>query len=73
MQDECGVNELIIFLNTNPLWKNNNTRRGFLKDLGLELVRPHMNERLTIRIFQEDDNYARLNIPHSNTFQLVRK
>jgi hypothetical protein len=24
------------------------TRHGFLKDLDLELVRPHMNERLTI-------------------------
>jgi hypothetical protein len=39
---------LILFINVNPLWKNSKTRRGFLENLGLELVRPHMNERLTI-------------------------
>jgi hypothetical protein len=30
--------------------ENNKTWRGFLKDLGLELVRPHINKRLTIPV-----------------------
>jgi hypothetical protein len=30
--------------------ENNKTWRGFLKDLGLEVVRPHMDERLTIPV-----------------------
>jgi hypothetical protein len=48
MLEKCGINSLILFINANQLWKNNNTRRGFLIDLGLELVRPHVNERVTI-------------------------
>jgi hypothetical protein len=48
MLDESGVDALILFINANPLWKNKKTRHGFLKNLGLELVRSHINERLTI-------------------------
>jgi hypothetical protein len=34
----------------NPIVENNKTWCSFLKDLGLELVRAHMNERLTIPV-----------------------
>jgi hypothetical protein len=46
--DGCGINALILFINANPLWKNN-TMRGFLKHLVLEMMRPHKNEWLTIK------------------------
>jgi hypothetical protein len=44
MLHECGVNAVIPLINANTLWKAENTRRGFLKDLGLELVGPHTCE-----------------------------
>jgi hypothetical protein len=47
MLSECSVHAVIPFINSNPLWKNN-TRLNFLKDTGIELLGPHMNERLKI-------------------------
>jgi hypothetical protein len=48
MLEECGIIALILMTNGNPLWKSNNIRCCFLKDLGLEPARPHMNKRLKI-------------------------
>jgi hypothetical protein len=48
MLDECDVNAFSLFINSSPLWKNNNIRREFLNNLSLELDRLHMNEMVTI-------------------------
>lgn len=50
MLDQGAVNAMILFLNANPTWKDisSNNRRKFLKELALDLLRPHMLERLTV-------------------------
>jgi hypothetical protein len=47
--DIAAVNSLIIWLNTDPSWnaKKSHRRRLFLHELGLQLIRPQVEERST--------------------------
>lgn len=55
--DQCGVNALILFVNANPQWKEQGkTRRTFLKELSLSLVKQHISVRLCVRTMPRELN-----------------
>ena len=55
--DQCGVNALILFVNANPQWKEQGkTRRTFLKELSLSLVKQHTSLRLCVRTMPRELN-----------------
>ncbi|XP_046685761.1 piggyBac transposable element-derived protein 4-like [Homalodisca vitripennis] len=51
MLDQAGVNAMVLFKKTVPL--ENMKRRQFLKELGLQLARPHMERRLETNLSKE--------------------
>lgn len=56
MLDQSAINAMIIFSMANQEWKidRTNSRRSFLKELGLNLVKPYMMERQKIPTLRKD-------------------
>ncbi|XP_024935496.1 piggyBac transposable element-derived protein 4 [Cephus cinctus] len=56
MLDQSAINAMIIFSMANHEWKidRSNTRRIFLKELALSLVKPYMTERQKIPTLRKD-------------------